>query len=88
MKTRRNFIKTTAAAGAGLTLLPSPSLFGNARDSKLRLGFIGVGLRGQGHLGLALQRNDVEVVALCDIQQRMMDRALTRVAKSGKQKPS
>jgi len=86
MKSRRDFIRTMATGGAGLSLLPTLS-FAQAKDVKLRLGFIGVGFRGQGHLGLALRRDDVEVVAICDVQQRMMDMALNRVAKSGKAKP-
>ena len=85
MKTRREFIKTTATAAA-FSILPA-SAFSSEAATKLRLGFIGVGFRGQGHLGLALRRDDVEVVALCDVQQRMMDMALARVAKSGKSKP-
>src|SRR5258708_5330183 len=87
MPSRRDFIKTTALAGAGLTILPSRNIFAKDVDSKLRLGFIGVGLRGQSHLELALRRNDVEVIALCDVQQRMMDMANELVAKSGKPKP-
>lgn len=87
MKSRRDFIKVAAIAGAGFSILPSPSVFSGSQDSKLRLGFIGVGLRGQSHLELALRRDDVEVIALCDIQQRMMDKALALVTKSGKIKP-
>lgn len=87
MTSRRDFIKSTAMAGAGLSMLPSQDLFAKDKDQKLRLGFIGVGLRGQGHLRSALERNDVEVLALCDIQQHMMDRALSHVIKSGKPKP-
>lgn len=87
MTTRRDFIRTTATAGAGLTMLSSFSTSRASKDTKLRMGFIGVGFRGQGHLARALERNDIEVIALCDIQQRMMDMALGRVAKSGKAKP-
>lgn len=87
MNSRRHFIKTAAIAGTGLTILPSQTIFAKDKESKLRLGFIGVGLRGQNHLELALQRNDVEVIALCDIQQRMMDMALQLVSKSGRPKP-
>ncbi len=87
MKSRREFIKTTATASAGLSLLPSLSSLAEGKDSKLRLGLIGIGYRGQGHLSRALQRNDVEVIAICDIQPRMMNMALERVAKSGKPKP-
>lgn len=85
--TRRNFIKTTAAAGIGLSILPSHVAFPKDADGKVRLGFIGVGFRGQSHLELALRRSDVEVVALCDIQQPMMDMALQLVTKANKPKP-
>jgi len=87
MVSRREFIKTTAAVGAAFSFVSPEILLAKDNEQKLRLGFIGVGLRGQNHLELALQRNDVEVVALCDIQQRMMDMALDLVIKSGKAKP-
>ncbi|MFZ6011730.1 MAG: Gfo/Idh/MocA family protein [Bacteroidota bacterium] len=84
---RRDFIKTTALAGAGLTILPSKVLFSKDKDPKVRLGFIGVGLRGQNHLDLALGRTDVDVVAICDVQQRMIDMSKDLVKKSGKTMP-
>jgi len=84
--TRRNFIKTTAAATIGTSILPSLG-FSTITEEKVRLGIIGVGLRGQGHLELALARPDVEVVAICDIQQRMVDLCLPLIEKSGKRKP-
>ena len=86
MQTRRNFIKTTTAAGIGASLLPTLG-FSNTSDEKIRLGIIGVGLRGQNHLELALARTDVEVVAICDVQQRMIDMSLGLVATAGKPKP-
>jgi hypothetical protein len=70
---RRNFIKATAMAGLGFSILPSHIAFSRDSATKVRLGFIGVGFRGQSHLELALKRNDVEVVARCDIQQSMME---------------
>lgn len=88
MKSRRDFIKTTALAGAAISILPSKSVFAGNFENKVRLGFIGVGLRGQSHLELALKRDDVEVVAICDIQQRMIDMSLGLVAQEGKAKPS
>lgn len=87
MTTRRNFIKTSAAAGLGFSILPSNILLAKDKASKIRVGFIGVGMRGQGHLDLALKRNDTEVVAICDVQQRMIDMSLSLVTKSGKPKP-
>ncbi|MAE08299.1 MAG: glycosyl hydrolase [Bacteroidetes bacterium] len=64
---RRNFIKTAAIAGAGLTVLPHVAFGKKRSDTKVRLGFIGLGLRGSVHLANALKRNDIEVTALCDI---------------------
>ncbi len=84
---RRDFMKTAAFAGAGISILPSHVVFADNKTPKVRLGFIGVGLRGQDHLDLALRRDDTEVVAICDIQQRMIDSALEVVKKSGKPSP-
>ena len=75
-------------AGAGLSLASTEKLFAStAAETKVRLGFIGVGLRGQNHLDLALRRNDVEVVAICDVQQRMIDMSKELIKKSGKPMP-
>ena len=84
---RRSFIKTAAVAGAGLSIIPSTVLFSKDKAAKARLGFIGVGLRGQNHLELALRRNDVDIVAICDIQQRMIDMSKDMIKKSGKPMP-
>lgn len=84
---RRNFIKTTTAAGLGLSILPSGIVFSKDKDPKIRLGFIGVGLRGQDHLGLALKRSDTDVIAICDVQQGMIDASLKMFAEAGKPKP-
>ncbi|HMG93685.1 MAG TPA: Gfo/Idh/MocA family oxidoreductase [Chryseolinea sp.] len=84
--TRRDFLKATIAT-AGISILPSTILLGKDAETKVRLGFIGVGLRGQNHLDLALRRNDVEVVAICDVQQRMIDMSKDLIKKSGKPMP-
>lgn len=64
---RRNFLKTTVAASVGFSLLDTPArLFANVKKEKVRVGLIGVGARGQGHLSLCLHRDDVDVVAISD----------------------
>lgn len=87
--TRRDFIKATAAAGVGLSLLPYADALSRDKDkdNKVRLGFIGVGLRGQNHLDLALRRSDVDVVAICDVQPRMIDMCKDMIRKSGRPMP-
>src|ERR1700748_1513304 len=79
---RREFIRAGAIAAAGLTILPSGSLF--ARDNgKVRLGYIGVGARGMSHIAEGLLRDDVEIVAICDIQERSLKRCREAIAKAG-----
>lgn len=81
---RRTFTRQTALATAAISILPSLSL---ASTRPVRLALIGVGLRGQNHLSLALRRRDVEIVALCDINARMLGMAEDIVKKSGKKMP-
>jgi predicted dehydrogenase len=83
---RREFLKKSALAGVGLTVLSHLS-YSLEKEAKVRIGFIGVGLRGQNHLELALKRQDVEVVAICDVQQRMIDMSKKQFAKAGKPIP-
>lgn len=64
---RRNFIKTSVATGVGLAIAPSLSLGSVFGSDKIRIGFIGVGLRGRNHLSNLLQRDDVIIPAICDI---------------------
>ena len=84
---RRDFIKASTLAGLGLTILPSVSVFSKDKDEPVRIGLIGVGLRGQNHLDLLLLREDVQVVSICDVQQVMMDMAKEKIKKSGKAMP-
>ena len=62
---RRKFIRATLAAGAAATVL-NPTVLFAAKQPKVRVGFIGVGLRGRDHLELCMQRDDVEIIAIAD----------------------
>ena len=83
---RRDFIKTTAIAGAGLAIAPSFAFGKRTPDSKLRLGFIGVGLRGAWHLENSLNRNDVEVTAICDIDSERLQICQKLIQEAGQKK--
>ncbi|MCG2461647.1 Gfo/Idh/MocA family oxidoreductase [Flavobacteriaceae bacterium F89] len=88
MGSRRDFIRKTAIASTGAALSPKLSLgLDHFAGEKLRLGFIGVGLRGTNHLHNAISRSDVEVTAICDIDPKRIDIALKMLDDSGRKKP-
>ena len=63
---RREFGKTVAAAGVATALSGGRVLGANDR---VRLGFIGVGNRGDQVLDAFLPHKDMEIVAICDIYE-------------------
>ena len=76
---RRKFIQASALAGAGLAIPTTETKAQNAPTptklkSKIKIGVIGSGFRGQSHIDLALNRDDCEVVAIHDIDKRMIER--------------
>src|SRR5210317_1567920 len=83
---RREFVLATGLAVVGLALGPSRVLGKSASESKLRLGFIGVGLRGTWHLENALKRNDVDVIAICDINPERLAICRQHIAAAGHRK--
>lgn len=84
---RKDFLANTGLAAASLAVLPTTSLFANNADPKVKTAIIGVGLRGQGHLDLLLRRDDVELLAISDIDDRMLTGAKAIINKSGKKMP-
>jgi predicted dehydrogenase len=66
--TRRSFTHSTAAA---LTALSYQRVMG--ANERIRLGFVGVGNRGDQVLSAFLEYADQQVVAVCDIRQDYMD---------------
>ena len=67
MNTRRKFIKNTAILGAAASIVPSTTFGIGKSVEKLNIGMIGVGLRGTNHLKNLLLRDDINIVAICDI---------------------
>lgn len=82
---RRSFVKNASIASAGFAILPSHQIF--TAQQKVKIGMIGVGLRGQNHLDNLLRRSDVEVVAICDIDEKMLERSLNLIKKANKPVP-
>jgi predicted dehydrogenase len=84
---RKEFLKNTSLASLALATSSAGSAF-NSKEQKVRIGIIGTGLRGQNHLDLLLRRNDVEVKAICDIDDRMLSMSKEMITKSGKKMPA
>lgn len=86
---RKEFVKNTSLAAAALAVLPGLDLFAETAkaETKVKIGIMGVGLRGQSHLDLLLRRSDVEVTAICDVDDRMLKSARDMISKSGKKMP-
>ena len=64
---RRKFLSISTLIGASAYLSPRILLSSSIKRPKLKLGFIGTGLRGQGMMHLATYRNDVDIPVICDI---------------------
>lgn len=85
---RRDFLKKTAASAA-LTSFSGINAFaiGSQTAEKIKFGFIGVGARGTGQLKVMLQRKDIIVTAVCDIDEKRLTEAADIVAQAGMSKP-
>ena len=81
---RRKFLKTTTVAGLAATFYPKKIFSANER---LQIGIIGTGLRGQWNTKLLLDRPDVDIPVICDINQRMIEMTLKLFSKAGRPKP-
>ncbi len=79
---RRNFLVTTALAGAPIIFTRRTAFAAEVADigNKKRVGLIGCGWYGKCDLFRLLQVAPVEVVSLCDVDQRMLKDAGERVA--------
>ncbi len=76
-----------ALTTAAVSLAPlSHALTGPVAETPLRVGLIGVGLRGTNHLQNLLLREDVEITALCDTDPERLRLCAGLLDKAGKKK--
>ncbi len=84
---RRDFIKTTTTAGVAATLMPHSLFSSPVMNERINMGFIGTGMRGQWVLWLAAKYPEIDIPAICDIDDGMIDSALKILKNAGKPKP-
>ncbi len=79
MITRRDFVKTSVAAGLALT---APAFVrGTKADGKYRTALVGSGWWGMNILRESIKSGECQVVALCDVDENQLDPALAEVEK-------
>src|SRR5262245_28197676 len=85
-RSRREFVKTSVTAGAGLLILPSATVFGYSANSSLGLGIIGCGGRGNYDGGEFVKNTDVRVTALMDLFDDRLESTRARLDKVAEEK--
>jgi predicted dehydrogenase len=90
MTTRRVFIKNTAITTAALGLVPAMSsvLAGCAPSDRINVGVIGCNGQGFADLVPFLDHKNVECLALCDIDESVLNRRAADVEKIRGKKPA
>jgi len=96
---RRDFLKIGAVAGVGAIftkkgraekkkiIKSSAKIIRNKPMSKLRIGFVGVGMQGSSHVRNFLNIDNVEIKAVCDIIPEKVEKIQKWVIKKGFPKP-
>ncbi|WP_334167778.1 Gfo/Idh/MocA family oxidoreductase [Phocaeicola paurosaccharolyticus] len=84
---RRDFLKNLGMVGTGVLLAASPwlSAFSDVKETqkeKCRLAIIGPGSRGRFLMSFLVKNPKVDIVALCDIYQPSIEKALELVPKA------
>ena len=80
--TRRRFLQTAAAAVAAPTIISARALGGEgaaAPSERITVGCIGLGGQGMANLHAFLGQRDAQVVALCEVDDRNLARAVQDV---------
>jgi len=90
MTSRRKFLKNSAIAAAGLTIAPafSGTIKGIPASDRINIGLIGCNGQGFSNLSAFLRHPEVECLALCDIDESVLNRRASNVEKIRGTKPA
>ena len=84
---RKKFIQTSAVAGLGTAILPKLAFSDIVSNKRIKIGVIGTGLRGQWVLWLAAKYPEIDIQAICDIDDDMIESALKILKDAQKPEP-
>lgn len=84
---RRGFIESGTIAALGMSILPMDLLANNQTKKTVRIGVIGTGGRGTGHVGTLLSIEGTEIIAVCDLTLAKAENAANLCEKAGKIRP-
>ncbi len=80
---RRHFLMTTATASAAVR----PSMLASPNDT-IRVAIVGVRGQGGAHIRVYSAMPNVEIAALCDVDESVLDRRLKEIESAGKKRPA
>jgi len=76
---RRSFLQTSLLAAGASRLMPSTRAAPVGANDAIRVGIIGLGNKGLGHLGSLSKARGVRVTAICDVDPERVARALSKI---------
>jgi len=88
---RRSFLKTSAAAAVGLgaaARAAADATTAQGANEKIRAAVVGINGRGEAHIDGFLDQKDVEVAALCDVDESVLNARVAQVEKRTGKKPA
>jgi predicted dehydrogenase len=84
---RRQFIRTGTMATIGMAVLSGKASGLKVADKPVRVGVVGTGNRGTGHVNTLLTIDGTEVVAVCDLLESKASNAADICEKAGRKRP-
>lgn len=84
---RREFIKHSAVIAAGVAAMPTILNAGCSPNEKITVGLIGARGQGWNNMEAFLRQNNVECAAICDVDQRVIDKRVSDAEKIQGKKP-
>src|SRR5215469_11727100 len=80
---RRHFLMSTAAAAGAAAIQGAPSI-----NDTVRVACVGIRGQGNAHIHEYSSMPNVEIAALCDVDESVLNKRLDEVVRGGKKKPA